>query len=57
MAPKGVADRLLFHQIDFAAEDFGQLILHLHPIIEIDATAWFETHQHVYIAISLKIIS
>jgi hypothetical protein len=33
MAPKGVVDGLFFYQIDFAAEDFGQFILHLYPII------------------------
>ena len=56
MPPERVADALLFHQIDFPAKDFGQLILHIHPIIEGDAAARLEAHQHVYITVGTEVI-
>jgi hypothetical protein len=56
VAPKGVANHIFFHQIDFQAENFGKLIQHMHPIIESDAPSRFKGHQYIHIAVRAEIL-
>ena len=57
MTPKGIANCILFHQIDLATKNCGKLIKHLHPIIESDSTTRFEGYQPVHVTSRTEIIS